>query len=225
MNAFDIVGPIMIGPSSSHTAGALRLGRVAHRLLGEIPVRADITLHDSFAATGRGHGTDRAILAGLMGLEPDDGRIRTAFQLAAETGFDYVFHSMTGMADHPNTAEITAVGAGGRTIRLSGASVGGGSILVTGINGIAVAFTGELHTLIVVHRDKPGVVAGVSRDLATHAINIASMRVYRTGKGGQAIMLIETDQPVGDEVAGSIQALDGVSEAVLLPAMVEGTIA
>jgi L-serine dehydratase len=196
MNAFDIVGPVMIGPSSSHTAGALRLGRVAHRLLGEVPVQADITLHDSFAATGRGHGTDRAILAGLMGLEPDDERIRTAFQLAAETGLSYSFHFRTGVADHPNTVDITAQGAGGRTVRLSGASVGGGSMLVKQINGISVEFTGELHTLIVVHRDKPGVVAGVSQALAAHAINIASMRLYRKGKGGQAIMLIETDQPV-----------------------------
>lgn len=219
MNAFDMVGPVMIGPSSSHTAGALRLGRVARMLLAEDPVRAEITLHDSFAATGRGHGTDRAILAGLMGLDTDDVRVRTAFELADSVGLRHAFASRSGAGGHPNSADIAIWGAGGRSVTLSGASVGGGSIVVQRINGIPVDFTGELHTLIVVHRDKPGVVAQVAQSLANRGINIASMRLYRSARGGQAIMVLETDQPVEDGVAQSIRAVDGVAEAVILSAM------
>lgn len=219
MNVFDIVGPVMIGPSSSHTAGALRLGRVARTLLAESPEWAEIVLYASFAATGRGHGTDRALLAGLMGMETDDAGVRTAFGLAEQHGLTVQFLKGSEPAWHPNQVDILARSASGRQVRMSGASVGGGAILVRQINGIEVAFTGELHTLIVVHRDKPGVVAGVARALAREAVNIAGMRLYRSNKGGQAIMVLETDQPVLAQVAEAIQAEDGVTEAVVLSAM------
>lgn len=219
MNVFDIVGPVMIGPSSSHTAGALRLGRIARTLLAESPVWAEMVLYESFAATGHGHGTDRALLAGLMGMETDDAGVRTAFEQAERLGLVTHFLGGTKPAWHPNLVDITVRGASGREVRISGASVGGGAILVRRINGVEVEFTGELHTLIVIHRDKPGVVAGVARALARESVNIAGMRLYRSRKGGQAIMVLETDQPVLEQAAQAIRAEDGVTEAVVLSAM------
>ncbi len=219
MNAFEMVGPVMIGPSSSHTAGALRIAGMARMILGERVVKADITLYESFAATCRGHGTDRAILAGLLGLGTEDGRVRTAFDLAESSGLSCTFSTGSGQAIHPNSVDISVVGESGKRLNLTGASIGGGSIVIHRINGIPLAFTGELHTLIVVHTDMPGVVAAVAGILSERVINIATMKLYRSNKGGEAIMVLETDQPLNEEGARDIGRIHGVRNAVVIKAM------
>ena len=147
MNVFDIIGPVMIGPSSSHTAGAVRLGRVAWKILGDTVVKADIVLSGSFAQTYRGHGTDKALIAGVMGMDSDDERIRHSLQLAKECGMEFTFHETEIPGAHPNTARITVTGAKGGTTVIQGASIGGGNILITEINGMTVSFTGQYNTL------------------------------------------------------------------------------
>ena len=155
MNVFDIIGPVMIGPSSSHTAGAARIGRIAYMLLGQPAKRAEILLHGSFAKTYKGHGTDKALIAGIMGMKPDDARLRSSFELAEQAGLS--FEITTGHLEdaHPNTAQITLYGEDSQ-VSVQGASVGGGNILINRINGMAVEISGQFTTLIVLHRDAPG---------------------------------------------------------------------
>lgn len=190
---FDIIGPRMIGPSSSHTAGAVRLGGVACRLVGGDVVRATVTLYGSFAKTGRGHGTDRAVVGGLLGFAPDDVGVRTARDLAREQGRDITVLFSDQEANHPNTARITAEGRQGQRVELTGASIGGGSIEIQELNGMEVSFGCEYPTLLVFHRDRPGVVGAVTSILGQHGINIAFMRVFRHAKREDACMVIETD--------------------------------
>nr|WP_326184665.1 L-serine ammonia-lyase, iron-sulfur-dependent subunit beta [uncultured Oscillibacter sp.] len=190
---FDIIGPRMIGPSSSHTAGAVRLGGVACRLVGGDVVRATVTLYGSFSKTGRGHGTDRAIVGGLLGLAPDDDAVRTAMELAREQGRDIRVLFSDEEPDHPNTARIAAEGRQGQRVEMVGASIGGGSIEVREINGMEVSFGCEYPTLLVFHRDLPGVVGTVTSALGRHGVNIAFMRVFRHAKREDACMVIETD--------------------------------
>ncbi|HAT98600.1 MAG: L-serine ammonia-lyase, iron-sulfur-dependent subunit beta [Acidaminococcaceae bacterium] len=201
MNLFDIVGPVMIGPSSSHTAGACRLGLLSAGILGGCPRKAEILLHGSFAHTYKGHGTDRALLAGLMGWKPDDARIPQALELAREAGIEYSFKpGDLGTMAHPNSVLFNLIGEDGGTCRVIGASIGGGQIKVTNIDGFPVELTGVLPALCVTHRDQPGAIAVVSTYLAHKQINIASMRVFREGKGGIATMVIECDQAVPPEL-------------------------
>ena len=162
MNVFDIIGPIMIGPSSSHTAGAVRLGYIAHKVLGERAVRAEIELCGSFAQTYRGHGTDKALIAGILGMKSDDERIRRSLELAAEEGLEYSFATAVIPGAHPNTARISLIGESGATAVVQGASIGGGNILVSQVNGLEVSFTGQHNTLLVLHYDKPGTIAAVT---------------------------------------------------------------
>jgi L-serine dehydratase len=192
MHLFEIIGPIMIGPSSSHTAGAARIGRITAELLGEPVRKAIVGLHGSFAKTYKGHGTDRAIAGGLMGMEVDDVQLRDSLQLAAQSGLDILFRPVALRGAHPNTAMISAYGES-RSIEVTASSVGGGSILVVAIDGLAVEFTGEENTLIVRHRDVPGAIASVSAALARSGVNIASMRVSRKSAGEEAIMALELD--------------------------------
>jgi len=212
-SVFEVIGPVMIGPSSSHTAGAVRLGGLARAVLGETPASARVTLHGSFASTGRGHGTDLALVAGLLGHAPDDDRIRTADAEAVAAGLTVTFDSGDLGEVHPNTARIEMTGADGRRVTVQGSSVGGADVIVTAIDDFDVAITGDLPVLIVEHNDQPGVIASVSAILAEHAVNIASMEVSREKRGARALMVIETDQPVDDEaiaaVAGSV-AVTGV---------------
>ena len=221
MNCFDICGPVMVGPSSSHTAGAVRIGRVARALAGQQPVQAVIQLHGSFAKTYHGHGTDRAILAGLLGLNPDDERIRTSPQLCREAGLAYVFHQITLPGAHPNTAIIELTDAQGKQTTVRGVSTGGGRILIESINDLDVSFRGEYYTLVISHLDKPGVVSSVTRLLADRQINIANMRVFRSFRGGQAVMIIETDQHIEPALSTGIRKLAGVSRVIWIePLMV-----
>lgn len=206
MNVFDIVGPVMVGPSSSHTAGAARIGLVARALLGGEPVKADILLHGSFAKTWRGHGTDKALVAGILGLAPQDERLRESLTLAEAAGLAVALREGELENAHPNTARITLTDAAGRTVSVQGASVGGGNILITRVNGMEVAVTGQYTALIVLHRDAPGTIAAVTEELGAHGVNICNFRLSRSEKGGAAVMTIEMDgspeASLNDRVAG-----------------------
>ena len=216
MNIFEIMGPIMVGPSSSHTAGAARMGYVARKLLGFQPTRADIALHGSFAATGAGHGTDRAIVAGLLAMRPDDPNIPHSFQLAREAGLSVTVRTVDLRDAHPNTALMTLTGSRGRTVTVSASSLGGGRIRVNSIDGLEAAFSGDLPTLIIRNEDKPGIVSEVSSCLARQNVNIAGMQLYRDRRAGLSVMVLECDQPLGDEVIDDIQMLPGVVRCIYL---------
>lgn len=200
MGIFDIIGPVMIGPSSSHTAGAARIGRMAREILGEPVVKAEITLYGSFSDTGKGHGTDKAIAAGLMGYLPESEEIREALELAKSKGIDMKFIFSSEESDHPNTAFIKAQGKSGHKVEVLGVSLGGGRIKITEIDGVSVEITGEEYTLITNHHDVPGIVADVSLRLAQNNINISNMRVFRKKKGLNAVMIVHTDHEVPQEI-------------------------
>ena len=219
MNVFDIIGPVMIGPSSSHPAGAVRLGRVANKLTDNRPLKqVEITLSGSFAQTYKGHGTDRALLAGIMGYHSYSVEIRDALEIAAERGIEYTFLKEDIKGAHPNTARIRFVLENGEEGTVLGASVGGGNILVSQVNGMNVEFTGESDTLLVMHRDKPGVIAAVTQLMHFEYadLNIASFHLSREARGGEAIMTIEIDGHPPEGLIGAIRKIDNVSNAILI---------
>ncbi len=207
---FDVIGPVMVGPSSSHTAGAVRLGALVRAIAGSAIRSAEVTLHGSFASTGRGHGTDLAIVAGLLGLAPDDTTIRDAFSLAKSSGLTVRF-SEGDLGDvHPNTAEISVETVSGERVVVRGSSLGAGDVEITQIDDFPVSITGGLPMVGVIHHDQPGVVASVSALLAADALNIASMQVFRERRGARALMVIETDEEVQSATVAGIAALPGV---------------
>lgn len=210
LDIFDILGPVMVGPSSSHTAGAVRIGRMARTLLGGRPAEAKIGLHGSFAETGQGHGTDRALVAGLLGLHPDDLRIPRSFELAEEAHLKFSFYTVHLRDAHPNTALLDVVSEDGKHLQIQAASTGGGRIRVDAINGVDVSFTGIFNTLVIQHRDIAGELADVARELSNAKINIANMSLCRSRRGGDALMVIETDQKVPPVVQQLIGELPGV---------------
>lgn len=216
MSIFDIMGPIMIGPSSSHTAGAARIGRIARRLLGKCPARAELLLHGSFAATGEGHGTDKALVAGLLDMAPDDPRLPISFELAREAGMEVTVGRISLQDAHPNTALLRLSTASGETLEVRGASLGGGRVRIDAIDGLAAAFTGDLPTLIIRNQDRPGQVAEVARVLSHRQVNIATMQLYRDMRGGLAVMVIESDQPIWDTAIQELLALDGIVRVTYL---------
>ena len=219
MNLFDILGPVMVGPSSSHTAGAVRLGRTARRLLGEgTPRSAAITLYGSFAATGHGHGTDRALIAGLLGFQPDDERIAHSFDLAHDAGMVFTFTLSRTAEEHPNTARIDLVGKSGKTLSMIGCSLGGGRIMVVEMNGLRANFSGDLPTLIVQNVDQPGHVSEVTSMLAQRGVNIATMQLYRDHPGGNAVMIIETDKAVPQESLTWLESCEGIIRVTFIDA-------
>ncbi len=205
MGIFDIIGPVMIGPSSSHTAGAARIGQVASHILGQPLQSACITLYGSFAKTGKGHGTDRALVAGLMGYSPDSGSIRDALHIAEERGIPISFALSDADMGHPNVAKIDAYGVDGAHVVVVGRSLGGGRVLITEIDGYPVEITGEEYTFLTRHHDVPGIVADVCHFLAAEKINISNMRLFRKGKGDEAVMIIHTDQYVSPDMASRIE--------------------
>lgn len=215
MNLFDILGPVMVGPSSSHTAGAVRIGRVARRLLGEgTPRYAHIALSGSFAATGTGHGTDRALLAGLLGMEPDDERIPNSYDVAQAEGMAYAFSRANLSGEHPNTVKIELTAQSGKKLSVIASSLGGGRITVVELNGLRVSFSGDLPTLIVQNRDKPGCVGEVATLLARQGVNIATLQLYRDYPGGSSVMIVETDKAVpaeGLEALGEMEYIRSVT--------------
>ncbi|NUO64425.1 MAG: L-serine ammonia-lyase, iron-sulfur-dependent, subunit beta [Gemmatimonadaceae bacterium] len=218
VSLLDIIGPVMVGPSSSHTAGACRLGLLARCLVGGTPQTARIELHGSFARTGEGHGTDKAIVAGLMGFQPDDDRIRTAVEIAEREGLDYRFEKTTLGEEsevHPNTTRIT-VQRGERSATMVGSSLGAGRVLVTEIDGYPVEVTGNYNTVVLVAEDVKGSVARIATILADSAINIATLRLTRKARGGDAFMVIEVDDVPSEKVRDEIRALPWVKWAFRL---------
>ena len=210
MNIFEILGPVMVGPSSSHTAGAVRIGLMTRKLLAERPVKAVIGMYGSFEATGRGHGTDRALVAGLLGMHPDDMRIPDSFAYAREAGLEFVFETADLRGAHPNSVLIEAIGENGRDLAVQASSLGGGRIMVNRLDDIDVNCTCEMPTLIVHNMDQPGHVAEVTSMLSHKSINIANMSLYRDRRGGRAVMVVETDQPIPGESIKWLEYLEGV---------------
>ncbi len=221
MRLFDVLGPIMIGPSSSHTAGAAKIGATAAKLLGEPPVYAEIALHGSFATTGKGHGTDKALVAGLLGMQPDDARLPHSFAIAKEQGLQFSITHLELRDAHPNTAVIQLQGASGKILTLRAASIGGGRICVNELNGMKASFGGESNTLIIHNDDTPGTIATVTSQLAVRGINIASMQVFRSGKGEQAVMVLECDQPLKPDLSAALRTADGILSVTRLNVITE----
>lgn len=210
INIFDMMGPVMVGPSSSHTAGAARIGNMGRTLLGEEVARADIGLYGSFAETGFGHGTDRALLAGLLGMKPDDLRIPNAYEEANRAGMAYSFRTVELRDAHPNTALLELTGKSGKQLTLQASSIGGGTIVVNKIDGIDVNFTGDFNTLIVRNQDESGSVAAITSILSQVHINVANMSVNRHRRGGDALMVIETDQHIKPRQVEFLSELPGI---------------
>lgn len=213
---FDIVGPIMVGPSSSHTAGAVRLGLATRRILGVDVKKAKISLHGSFAATYWGHRTDLALIAGLLGMGMADERIPQALDLAKEVGLEYDFETRDLGDVHPNSVMIQAEGIGDK-LTISGSSVGGGRISIFEINGFQVEVDGTYTVLVTRHRDEPGVIAEVTKVLAIHGINIAFLDVSRRARGSEALLLAETDDPIPELVVEHVRRVPGVNVVRTLP--------
>ena len=210
VSLLDIIGPVMVGPSSSHTAGACRLGLLGRGLVGGTPEKAVLELHGSFARTGEGHGTDKALAAGLLGFKPDDERIRTALEIAEREGLDFRFEKAAlGEEAHPNTVRMT-LDHGEVHATLTGASLGAGRILVKEIDGFPVEVTGSFHTIVMVAEDIPGSIARITGILANHKINIATLRLTRKQRGGDAFIVIECDEAPGEGVRDEVRALSWV---------------
>ncbi len=216
MGLLDIIGPVMVGPSSSHTAGAARIGMVGRRLLGEEVVEAHVLLHGSFAATGVGHGTDRAIAAGLMGMTPDDGRLPDALELARAAGVRVTFERGDLGRVHPNSARIALRGETSR-VEFEAASVGGGQILLQSVDGLEVGIAFGFPTLLTEHDDTVGRIAQVADVLARFEVNVAFMRVAREGRGQRAIMIVECDDPVAEEALAQIRRQPGFRRVCYFP--------
>lgn len=209
MSAFDIIGPIMIGPSSSHTAGAVFLGRIARAVLGQKPIKAEINLHGSFAKTAKGHGTDKALVAGLLNLSASDERIKSSFELASEEDFEYQFNTVDLGNVHPNSVQFILWGAD-RETQVIGASLGGGAIEITNVQGRKVSFNGNYATLLIFGYDRLGTTNDVTGSFVDNDINIAFLRVERVRRDGEVVMVFETDDPIPPRGIKSIRALPWV---------------
>lgn len=215
-NIFDILGPVMVGPSSSHTAGAARIGLIARQLFGRQPEKATVYLHGSFAATGKGHGTDKALIAGLLGMMPDDMRIPVSFDVAKEEGMDFVIKEKDIKDAHPNTAQVIMEAEGVPTMLVQAYSIGGGRIRVCKIDANEVNFSGETYTLIIRNVDEPGRIKDVASVLSKTDVNIATMQVFRDKRGGFAVMVVETDQVISQEALDELESREGIIRAKFL---------
>ncbi|MEA4925010.1 MAG: L-serine ammonia-lyase, iron-sulfur-dependent subunit beta [Syntrophomonadaceae bacterium] len=213
---FDVLGPVMIGPSSSHTAGVVRLGNITRQISGGNLAQVDFYLHGSLAKTYQGHGTDKALLGGVLGFKPDDERIADSFAIAGQQGIKYDFHTADLGNIHPNTVKILTKDTAGKTYELIGSSVGGGKILVSSLNGMQVEFNGQYPTIITSHLDRPGVLANVSTALSRHGINIAFLKVFRQLRGSQACMVLESDQPVDETILDELRKLPDIRTVTLV---------
>lgn len=217
ISIFDVLGPNMVGPSSSHTAGACSIALLARKMLGEPAVRVSFTLYGSFAKTYKGHGTDRALLGGIMGFSTDDVRIRQAYELAEAQKLCWEFCcNETETELHPNTVDIRLLGESGREISLRGESVGGGKVRISRINEIAVDFTGEYNTLIVVHRDCIGMAAHITSCLSESRVNIAFMKLFRESRGDTAYSVVEFDGSLPPETLERIRGNENVDNVMLI---------
>ncbi|ADI15859.1 L-serine ammonia-lyase, iron-sulfur-dependent subunit beta [Truepera radiovictrix] len=220
MGLLDVIGPVMVGPSSSHTAGACRLALLARNTLLTPPTRATLTLHGSFAKTAKGHGTDRALAAGLLGFFPDDPRIPEALTLAERAGLELEFRSRDLGDVHPNTVQLELENASER-VSVLGSSVGGGLVRVVRVNGFEILFSGAYHTLLVGHTDQPGAIATVARILADDGVNIATLHCARRQRGGAAMMSLEIDRRPAQFVLDYLSQLRVVSWLRMLPEVMQ----
>lgn len=216
MNLFDIIGPVMVGPSSSHTAGAVKIGYICKKLLGEQISMANIYLHGSFLTTGKGHGTDLALIAGLLGMKPDDTRIPDSFEEAKRKGMNYSFGAIEVRDAHPNTVILKLIGLSGRELEIQAASLGGSRIQIGQIDGLDANFCGDYPTLIVHNLDQPGHVTEVTSMLGHKSVNIAAMQLYRDRRGGDAVMIIECDQEVPADSIKWLEHLEGIRKVTYL---------
>lgn len=210
VSLLDIIGPVMVGPSSSHTAGACRIGLLARSLVAGTPQTAKLELHGSFARTGEGHGTDKALVGGLLGFRPDDERLRDALDIADREGLAYHVEKTTIAEDaHPNTVRLT-IERDGTSVEVVGESLGAGRVRLTRIDGFPVEVTGALWTIVLVARDQPGSIARICGILADEGVNLATMRVTRKERGGDAFMVLELDDPPSGHALAHIRTLDWV---------------
>lgn len=219
IGTFDILGPNMIGPSSSHTAGALRIAFVAGRMV-ERAVSVKFVLYGSFARTYHGHGTDRALVGGILGYHPDDERIRDSFEHAKEAGLAFSFEeNFTDKEIYPNTVDIYVTDKDGSVVSLRGKSIGGGNAAITRLNGVDVELTGNYCTLVVEHVDKKGTLAFVTTVLSAYDLNIGSLRLYRESKGKRAYAIIEVDTNVSNQVVSALKGVESVTNVLVVPAI------
>ncbi len=210
MNIFDIIGPVMVGPSSSHTAGAAKIGNICNKLMAEPIEKAEIYLHGSFAQTGKGHGTDKAIVGGLLGMSCDDINLPNSFAIAKEKGFSFTIKEADLGDVHPNSVKIVMYGKKGHSLEVVASSIGGGRIQVCRLDGVNANFSGESATLIVHNVDQPGYITEVTSLLGKQSINIATMQLYRKKRGGEAVMVIECDEKVPQETIDELEKLEGI---------------
>ncbi len=222
VGVFDILGPIMIGPSSSHTAGAARLGKVARAVAGDEVIKVTFYLHGSFAKTYKGHGTDRALVAGILGMEPSDKRLRNSLEIAKEKGLKFAF-AETDLGDvHPNTVKFDMITKSGERREVIGSSIGGGSIKITEVNGNKVEFTGDYPTLIIAQRDVPGIVSKVTSLLYDEGINIAFMSVFRRQRGQGANMVFELDHSIDNNTIDKLKTIEHITRVIMINPVKEG---
>ena len=214
-SVFDIIGPVMIGPSSSHTAGAARIGRVARNLFERQPKWVNVHLYGSFAETYKGHGTDVAIIGGILDFDTFDDRLRQSLQIAKKSGMEVYFFTEEAVPEHPNTARIH-LGDDDGEIELVGISIGGGKIEITELNGFQLKLSGHHPALLVVHNDRFGAIAKVANVLAKYEINIGHMEVSRKEKGKLALMTIEVDQNIEDSILRELEGLDCIEKVTTI---------
>ncbi|MEY8354451.1 L-serine ammonia-lyase, iron-sulfur-dependent subunit beta [Lachnospiraceae bacterium 54-53] len=217
ISIFDVIGPNMVGPSSSHTAGAVAIALLVKKMVNGPMKKVEFVLYGSFAKTYKGHGTDRALLGGILGFETDDLRIRDSFRLAEEYGLDYSFRVDEKETEvHPNTVEIHVYSEGSVTMSVRGVSLGGGKVKIVRINGIDVDFTGEYSTLIIRHMDYPGVVAYIATCLSERNVNIAFMRLFRERKGATAYSVVESDEEIPQKLLDKLKEHPKVEDVMLV---------
>ena len=217
ISVFDVLGPNMIGPSSSHTAGAAVIAYLAQKMLGGRLTKVTFTLYGSFAKTYRGHGTDRALLGGVMGFRTDDVRIRDSFAVAREKGIEFTFLPNEEETDiHPNTVDVAMVNEQGQEMVIRGESLGGGKVRIVKINGVDVDFSGDYSAIIVIQRDKPGVVAHITQCLSNIGINIAFMRLFRETKGHIAYTIVETDDTLPENLAQYLRINKNIHDVMIV---------
>ena len=214
---FDVIGPIMVGPSSSHTSGAATIAWMARQIFSGIPVRATFTLYGSFAETYKGHGTDRALIGGMLGYKSDDVRIPNAYEEARKAGLitDFIVDRDTQVS-HPNTVDVVMTAEKGHTLLIRGESLGGGRVRIRRLNDIEVDFTGEYSTMVIGHQDKTGTVAYITKCLAEENINVANLKLFREGKGKKAYTVVEADSFVSEELKEKILQYETVSNVELI---------
>ena len=217
ISVFDVLGPNMIGPSSSHTAGAAVIAFLAQKMINGPLVKVEFTLYGSFAKTYRGHGTDRALLGGIMGFATDDMRIRDSFEIARERGLEFSFLPNEEETEvHPNTVDIAMENAAGQKMTIRGESLGGGKVRIVRINQVKVEFTGEYSAVIVIHQDKPGVAAYITKCLSDRNVNIAFMRLFRESKGEIAYTIVESDGRLPEDIGNTIRKNQHIHEVMIV---------